>query len=92
MRIALVLSMTRKEKLIKRFLTRPKDFTWDELVVLLSIFQFSEVSTGKTGGSRRRFINSDGLVISLHKPHPRNLLKKYQIEQVIDILEEERLI
>jgi len=84
--------MTRKEKLLKRFLARPKDFTWDELVVLLSIFHFSEVSTGKTGGSRRRFINEDGLVISLHKPHPRNVLKKYQIEQVTNILEEEGLI
>ncbi|MGR3278785.1 type II toxin-antitoxin system HicA family toxin [Acaryochloris marina NIES-2412] len=84
--------MTRKEKLIKRFLTRPKDFTWDELVLLLSFFQFSEVSTGKTGGSRRRFINEEGLVISLHKPHSRKILKKYQIEQVMDILEQEGLL
>lgn len=84
--------MTRKEKLIKRFLACPKDFTWDELVVLLSFFQFSEVSTGKTGGSRRRFINKEGLVISLHKPHPRKILKKYQIEQVMDILEQEGLL
>jgi hypothetical protein len=84
--------MTRKEKLVKRFLSYPKDFTWDELVVLLSFFQFSEASTGKTGGSRRRFINNDGLVISLHKPHPRNILKKYQVEQIIDFLEQEGLI
>lgn len=84
--------MTRKEKLIKRFLTCPKDFTWDELVVLLAFFQFVEVSTGKTGGSRRRFINEEGLVISLHKPHPRKILKKYQIEQVLEILAQEGLL
>lgn len=84
--------MIRKEKLIKRFLTQPRDFTWDELVVLLAFFQFSEVSTSKTGGSRRRFINEEGLVISLHKPHPRKILKKYQIEQVMDILDQEGLL
>lgn len=81
--------MTRKDKLLKRFLAKPKDFNWDELVTLLSGIGFEEVSTGKTGGSRRRFINKEGIVISLHQPHPRNILKRYQIEQIIDILRQE---
>ncbi|HEY9827530.1 MAG TPA: type II toxin-antitoxin system HicA family toxin [Stenomitos sp.] len=81
--------MTRRDKLLKRFLSEPKDFTWEELQTLLSIFGFTEVATGKTGGSRRRFANEAGVVISLHKPHPRNVLKSYQIEQVIEILSEE---
>ena len=81
--------MSRKDKLIQRFLSRPKDFTWEELVVLLSGFGFDEVSTGKTRGSRRRFTSTAGLVITLHKPHPRNVLKAYQIEQVIDVLSQE---
>ncbi|MBC6436174.1 type II toxin-antitoxin system HicA family toxin [Nostoc sp. HG1] len=84
--------MTRREKLIKRFLSRPKDFTWEELVSLLSGFGFEEVSTGKTGGSRRRFLNHAGVIMTLHKPHPQNILKRYQIEQIIEILQEEELL
>lgn len=84
--------MTRKEKLLKRLLNKPKDFTWDELTSLLSSLGFDESKTGKTGGSRRRFVNLEGVVITLHKPHPRNVLKLYQIEQVINILSQEGLL
>ncbi len=34
--------MTRQEKLIKRLLSKPKDFTWNELTKLLSGFGFEE--------------------------------------------------
>jgi hypothetical protein len=81
--------MSRKDKLIQRLLSRPKDFSWDDLLVLLSAFGFEEVSIGKTGGSRRRFANRDGVVITLHKPHPRNILKAYQVDQIIDVLTQE---
>ena len=84
--------MTRREKLIKRFLSIPKDFTWEELVTLLAGFGFEEVSTGKTGGSRRRFLNDGGVIITLHEPHPQYILKRYQIEQIIEILQEEELL
>ena len=84
--------MTRKEKLIKRLLTRPKDFTWHEMRKLLAELGFEEVKTGKTSGSRRRFINSSGIIISLHKPHPKNILKMYQIEQLIAILNQEEML
>jgi SOS response regulatory protein OraA/RecX len=84
--------MTRKDKLIKRLLSKPKDFTWDELRTLLAGLEFEEADTGKTGGSRRRFVNPSGVVISLHKPHPHNTLRRYQIEQVIEILEQEGLV
>ena len=84
--------MTKKEKLLKRFLSKPKDFTWEELNRLLSGLGFDEVKTGKTSGSRRRFMNSSGVIISIHKPHPRNILKTYQIEQIIDLLKQEKLL
>ncbi|EAZ90648.1 type II toxin-antitoxin system HicA family toxin [Crocosphaera chwakensis] len=84
--------MTRKEKLIKRLWTRPKDFTWEEMRKLLAALGFEEVKTGKTSGSRRRFVNSSGVIISLHKPHPQNILKMYQIEQLINILNQEGLL
>jgi hypothetical protein len=84
--------MTRKEKLIKRLKNKPKDFTWDELTSLLNGLDFIEIKTGKTSGSRRRFINGDDVVITLHKPHPGSIIKKYQLEQVIEILSQEGLI
>jgi hypothetical protein len=84
--------MTRKEKLIQRFLNKPKDFTYEELITLLSIFGFKENNTGKTGGSRRKFINQSGIIINIHKPHPENILKRYQIEQIIEILNQEDLL
>ncbi len=84
--------MSRKEKLIKRFLRRPKDFSWEELSSLLTVLGFEEVNTGKTRGSRRRFINEAGVILTLHKPHPHNILKRYQIEQIIEILQGENLL
>jgi len=84
--------MTRKEKLIQRLKNKPKDFTWNELTSLLTGLGFSEVKTGKTGGSRRRFIHPGNIAITLHKPHPGNILKRYQIDQIIEILSGEELI
>lgn len=84
--------MTKKEKLIKRLKSKPKDFTWSEFISLLSKLDFIEVKTGNTGGSRRRFINSNNVVITIHEPHPNKILKKYQIEQIIEILSQEGLI
>lgn len=78
--------MTRKEKLIQRLKSKPKDFTWNETTSLLTGLGFTEVKKGKTGGSRRRFINSNNVVITLHQPHPGNILKRYQIEQIIETL------
>ncbi len=84
--------MTRKEKLIRRLKSKPKDFTWDETKSLLTGLGFTEIKKGKTGGSRRRFIDSNNVVITLHQPHPGNLLKRYQIEQIVEILSAEGLI
>jgi len=80
--------MSQIEKLISRLLSYPKDFTWDELIKILKYFGFSEIKTGMTGGSRRKFANSAKSIISLHKPHPKNILKQYQMEDVIKALQE----
>lgn len=74
--------MSSKEKLLKRFLSMPKDFTYEEAVKLLKDFGFSQVKTGKTGGSRVRFLNGQypEYPIKFHKPHPDNRLKSYVLE------------
>jgi hypothetical protein len=85
--------MSKKDKLIRRIKSSPRDFTWNELVTLMNNLGFEEISTGKTGGSRRKFYcNDNGLIINLHKPHPSSTLKSYAIEQVIEKLEEEGII
>lgn len=75
--------MSRDNKLINRFLAKPRDFTYDELAKLLKGFGYREVKTGKTAGSRIAFFNEDKQnIIRLHKPHPGTALKRYQLDDV----------
>ena len=62
--------MSTKEKLIARFKTLPKDFSYDELVRLLSGLGYKVSNKDKTSGSRVRFMNKEKqLIIDIHKPH-----------------------
>ena len=70
----------------------PKDFAWNELVRMLNAFGYSEVPTGKTGGSRQQFRCDGRRTIDLHKPHPGNIVKTYACDAVRRKLEEEGLI
>ena len=78
--------MPRLEKLQKRFLSVPKDFTWDELVKILTACVYEEITAGKTAGSRRKFKDIRNNIISLHKPHPSSIVKEYIIRDVITYL------
>jgi hypothetical protein len=75
--------MSRQEKLIKRLLSVPKDFNWDELIKVLAQFGYDELTGGKTGGSRRRFVDGHKNIITLHKPHPGNIVKQYALREII---------
>lgn len=44
--------MGKKDKLIKRLKSRPKDFIFDEAETLLKYFDFAYSNKGKTSGSR----------------------------------------
>ncbi|MEM1001257.1 MAG: type II toxin-antitoxin system HicA family toxin [Bacteroidota bacterium] len=84
----LPLFMTKIDKLLTRFLSIPKDLTWNELKKVLASLGFSEITKkGKTGGSRVKFANSENNVLNLHKPHPGNIVKVYMIKQIIVKLE-----
>ena len=78
--------MSRQEKLLTRLLTIPNDFTWEELVKVLSPFGYNEVVGGKTGGSRRKFVDDNKNIITLHKPHPSSIVKNYALCEVVDHL------
>jgi len=67
--------MGRAEKLLRRFLSKPNDFTYDELKRLLSSFGYKETRAGKTSGSRAAFINNKTKhIIRLHRPHPASVI------------------
>ncbi len=84
--------MSRKEKLIARLLCRPSDYTFAELTTLLGLCGYTAVGGGKTGGAKVAFIDTTGNYIRLHKPHPRNILKRYQVDDIIAALSERGLI
>jgi len=80
--------MSKSDKLIIRFLSCPKNFTYSELKSLLSFFGYEEI---QGAGSRVCFEKNDHK-IKLHKPHPNNILKRYQIDLVTKELTDKGLI
>lgn len=56
--------MSKVEKLIEKLKSKPKDFTWDEKLKVLNYFGFEQMAQGKTGGSRRKFVNNEKQIIS----------------------------
>lgn len=80
--------MGTKEKLIERFKSQPKDFTFDEMGKLLSIFGYVKSDKGKTSGSRVIYKNENKRPIMLHKPHPGNIIKSYAMKQILKDLTE----
>lgn len=83
--------MSKKEKLIARLLSYPKDFHYNEAKTLLVSLGFTEKNKGKTSGSRVEFVKGEDTLL-LHKPHPSGELKSYQVKQLIEILKELKLI
>ncbi|MEX0982850.1 MAG: type II toxin-antitoxin system HicA family toxin [Bacteroidales bacterium] len=82
--------MTKLEKLILRFQSRPKNFKYSELKRMLSGFGYVEL---QGSGSRVVFFN-DKIKhnIKLHRPHPENILKTYQVDLVLNELKSKDLI
>jgi predicted RNA binding protein YcfA (HicA-like mRNA interferase family) len=75
--------LSRKSKLVEKFLAKRRDFTYKELATLLKSLGYREVKSGKTAGSRVAFFHEkSGNVMRLHKPHPANVLKRYQLDDI----------
>jgi len=83
--------MGTKEKLIERIKSNPKDITFMEMQTMLKSLGFKISNKGKTSGSRVMF-KKGNVPIFLHKPHQRKELLQYQIKQVLDILEKEKML
>ncbi len=74
--------MSKKDKLIERFLSMPTDFHFNEVVKLVGYFGYVEMKTGKTSGSRIKFMNKREDQMKFHKPHPKGIMKSYQLKEI----------
>jgi len=75
-------------------LLKPKILNIELLETNIAFYTSHRVScnkcnSGKTSGSRVRFIHSNYSDIILHKPHPNPELKSYQLKQIIIQLNKE---
>ena len=85
--------MSKRQKLIERFLVIPNDFTYDELVQVLKLFGYMEDKSGKTSGSAVRFIRENSFSqICFHKPHPQKIIKRCILQYIKETLESEGLL
>ncbi len=84
--------MSKHEKLLKKLLSRPRNYTYNELRTLLHGLGYKEESKGKASGSRVAYIlKKTRHIIRLHKPHSEKELRLYQIDQIIKILKEQEV-
>lgn len=83
--------MSKKDKLIDKLLKKPKDFTFDEMVSLLSCFGY-EQKQGGTGSGVKFTKEGSNEVINFHNPHPNGILKRYILDQVIEKLRKDGLL
>lgn len=84
--------MGKKDKLLERLKSKPKDFTFAETETLLEYLGYVRSDKGRTSGSRIAFKNPQHRTIMLHKPHPRKELLEYQIKELLTTLKEEGLL
>lgn len=83
--------MSKKDKLIDRLMSKPKDFTFDEMESLLSYFGYKLKQDG-TGSGVKFIREGNNEVINFHKPHPNGILKRYVLDQIIEKLRKDGLL
>ena len=85
--------MSSIEKLLERFKKKPKDFTYEETLRILSYFGYEVHNKGATSGSRVRFKNeATGEYIDIHRPHPGSVMKEWMLKAVYQHLNDKKLI
>jgi predicted RNA binding protein YcfA (HicA-like mRNA interferase family) len=77
--------MSKKDKLLSKLYATPppKDFTWQEILTLMTHFGFKNTCNG---GSHYMFEHTNGFRFSMSKTHPSGILKTYQISAAKDAL------
>lgn len=79
--------MSKRQKAIDRLQSRPSEYEWGELALLMDAFGY-ELKT--TSGSGRKFIHRETrATLFMHQPHPTKILKTYQVREAIRFLKQE---
>ena len=85
--------MNKKDKLLQRLCSSPKDFTFDGMKTVFKSKGFEISNKGATSGSRVEFFNEERqLSYIMHKPHPSDIIKGYVMKQVITFLKTNNLL
>ena len=88
-----IITMSSIEKLLERFKKKPKDFTYEETLRILSYFGYEVHNKGATSGSRVRFKNEvTGEYIDIHRPHPGSVMKEWMLNAVYQHLKSKNLL
>ena len=83
--------MSIRDKLTKRLLKIPSDFTYGELQKVLNDYGFEEYTGGRTTGSAVKFLKEKtGEKIYIHKPHPGSIVKQYVLQEVARMIRRRR--
>ena len=73
----------KRDKLLSAMFTS-RTVRFDDVVTLLTGLGFA--CKKEAAGSRVRFVSVNGKIWAMHKPHPGNELKPYQIAQLREFL------
>lgn len=78
--------MSKSDKLKKKFMKTPPStsLTFKELETFLGSLGFIKIEGA--GSAVKFFSKEKNKMISLHKPHPSNILKVYLVKQIIESL------
>jgi hypothetical protein len=82
--------LSKLQKSVTRLLAKLLDFTWDELLSLMTSLGFQLRTSG--GSGRKFFDPATKALFFLHEPYPAKILKAYQVRAVIQFLRKERKI
>ncbi len=78
--------MSKTDKLFNKLKDYRRSITYLEVETLLKSLGYVERKKGKTAGSKVTFIHESRGPIGLHKPHTQKELKKYQRDQILEVL------
>ena len=84
--------MGQIEKLLAKLTNHPADLEYAELRRIMLYFGYEEKTGGKTSGSRMRFVDRKGNILTIHKRHPQKELLPYQVDDVVDHLTKRGLL
>lgn len=80
--------MGKKDLLIERLLSMPKDFEQREMDTLMNQCGCVRHNRGKTSGSAIEYVHqATQRVFTYHRPHPGNIIKPYVLKAAIQFLQ-----